>query len=133
VLDRVASDAMLARLVDRWEQDGYGRAAVVDASTGQLLGFVGLGPHPAVPGEVEIGWRLVRHAWGRGLATEAATVLRDHAFDDLRLLRLVSVAVPENTASLAVMRRIGLRPWRELPYDGLLLTVHSMRGGDPRP
>lgn len=133
VLDRVGSDVLLARLGEGWRRDGYGRAAVEDAESGELLGFVGLGPHAALPGEVEIGWRLARWAWGRGLASEAAVVMRDLAFDDLDLPRIVSVATRDNGASLAVMRRIGMRPWRDLVHDGLPLTVHVMHAGDPRP
>jgi RimJ/RimL family protein N-acetyltransferase len=133
VLDRTGSDALLERLREQWRRDGYGRAAVVDRASGELLGFVGLGPHPSVPGEVEIGWRLVRPAWGRGLATEAARVLRDHAFDALRLPRLVSVSVADNAASHAVMHRIGMRHWRDVEYGGLLLTVHVLRADGPRP
>jgi RimJ/RimL family protein N-acetyltransferase len=133
VLDRAGSDALLARLEEGWRRDGYGRAAVEDAVSGELLGFVGLGPHRALPGEVEIGWRLVRRAWGRGLASEAAAVVRDLAFDDLGLARIVSVALPGNAASLAVMRRIGMRNWRDLTRESLPLTVHVMDAGDARP
>lgn len=32
-----------------------------------------------------------------------------------------------------MMRRIGMRPWRDLVHDGLPLTVHVMHAGDPRP
>jgi RimJ/RimL family protein N-acetyltransferase len=133
VLGRAGSDALLARLEEGWRRDGYGRAAVEDEATGVLLGFVGLGPHPALPGEVEIGWRLVRRAWGRGLASEAAAAVRDLAFDDLGLAQIVSVADRDNRASLAVMRRIGMRHWRDLTHAGLLLTVHVQAAGDPRP
>jgi RimJ/RimL family protein N-acetyltransferase len=125
-LDRAASDALLARLVAGWAADGYGRAAVVERATGELLGFTGLGPHPAEPGEVEIGWRLVRHAWGRGFATEAATAMRDLAFGRYGLPRIVSIAVPENPASLAVMRKIGMTHWHDLDHQGLHLTVYVL-------
>lgn len=59
--------------------------------------------------------------------------MRDLALDDLDLPRIVSVATRDNGASLAVMRRIGMRPWRDLVHDGLPLTVHVMHAGDPRP
>ena len=133
VLDRAGSDALLERLTGQWSTLGYGRAAAEDRATGRLLGFVGLGPHAALPGEVEIGWRLARQAWGRGLATEAASVVRDLAFDELGLERIVSVALPDNAASVAVMRKLGMRYRGRLHHDGLLLSVHEMHAGDPRP
>jgi RimJ/RimL family protein N-acetyltransferase len=108
---------------------------VESRADGSLLGFVGLGAHPAAPGDVEIGWRLVRAAWGRGIATEAALAVRDLAFDDLALPRLVSVAQPENAASLAVMRRIGMRHWRDVEVEahgGQPATIWVMGPADRR-
>src|SRR5438067_1422929 len=57
---------------------------------------------------VEIGWRLVRGAWGRGYATEAAREVLRFAFTDLGLDDLVSVTIPANLRSRAVMERLGL-------------------------
>lgn len=125
-MTREASDALLARSVAYWAEHGYGRFAVEDRETGVLLGFCGLGAHPVVPGDVEIGWRLATHAWGRGLATEAAKAVRDKAFGEFGLRRLVSVAVPENPALLGVMRNIGMTHWKDVEWDGLRLTVYQL-------
>lgn len=124
--DRAASDALLARSVAHWAEHGYGRAAVEERATGDLLGFVGLGGHGAVPGATEIGWRLASHVWRRGYAKEAAAAMRDLAFGRYGLDRLVSVARPDNAASLGVMRAIGMTPWRDVAYDGQELTVYEL-------
>jgi ribosomal-protein-alanine N-acetyltransferase len=58
---------------------------------------------------VEIGWRLARHAWGRGYATEAARRALQHGFEALGLEEIVSFTVPANLRSLAVMERLGMR------------------------
>ncbi len=58
--------------------------------------------------DIEVGYRLVKAAWGRGLATEAALCLRDHGFEELGLEEIVAVADPGNTASHKVLRKIGL-------------------------
>jgi RimJ/RimL family protein N-acetyltransferase len=129
-LSRQRSDEMLAQMVAHWADHGYGRCAVQERATGSLLGFVGLGPTRAVPLAVEIGWRLAAHSWGRGLATEAARAVRDHAFDSLGLDRLVSVTRPDNPASLAVMCNIGMRHWTDLDHDGLLVTVYELLRSD---
>ncbi|MDQ1713093.1 MAG: hypothetical protein QOE45_2543 [Frankiaceae bacterium] len=129
-LDRVASDALLARSVAYWHEHGYGRAAVEERDGSRLLGYVGLGGHGAVPGAVEIGWRLARDVWGRGYATEAAAAMRDRAFGAYGLDHLVSVARPDNPASLGVMRAIGMRYWRDVDHAGLRLSVYSLRHDD---
>jgi len=58
---------------------------------------------------IEIGWHLARPYWGRGLATEAARAIRDYAFETLNLSFFYAIADPENTPSLKVMERIGMR------------------------
>lgn len=60
------------------------------------------------PPEVEVGWHLHPDAWGHGYATEAARMVLDDAFAR-GLTRVVAVVHPENTASTAVCRRLGMR------------------------
>ena len=110
-LDRAASDAMVDRLEERFESQGFGLWALEVARTGQFIGFTGLAPMPAdVPGGggTEIGWRLARHAWRHGYATEAAVAARDVAFSEVGLTELWSMTAVLNTPSQAVMRRIGM-------------------------
>ena len=57
--------------------------------------------------EVELGWALTRSAWGYGFATEAAAAMREHAFRQLRLTRLISLVHPENDRSLRLAHRLG--------------------------
>jgi len=114
VLSRAEADALADRAdggFDTLRSNGspYGLAAVERREDGEFLGFVGLHPMRWYPDDVEIGWRLARSAWGRGYATEAATAWVAHARDVLRLPRLISITTPGNAASLAVMRRLGMR------------------------
>ncbi len=78
---------------------------------GAFLGFTGLavptGPLPFTPC-VEIGWRLVRAAWGHGYATEAAAACLDEAFGERGLAEVVSFTAAVNLPSQAVMRRLGM-------------------------
>src|SRR5437867_1218599 len=66
--------------------------AVVIRSDGVLVGYCGF-LHQEVDGEkeIEIGYRLHPDYWNRGIATEAARKVRDHAFSDLELPRVISL------------------------------------------
>jgi RimJ/RimL family protein N-acetyltransferase len=109
-LDRVASDAIVDRIEERFEAQGFGMWALEIAGTGQFIGFTGLNPLPdGMPGGggTEVGWRLARAAWHHGYATEAAGAALDVAFGILELAEVYSIAAALNEPSLAVMRRLG--------------------------
>lgn len=59
-------------------------------------------------GLCEVGWRLPRHAWGQGYATEAASAMIDKAFAELGVDRMVAIATAANTASINIMKKCGM-------------------------
>ena len=95
----------------QWAEEGLGHWAVEELFTGRLIGRIGLLRHHDWPLElspVEVGWVLDERWWGRGLATEAGRasmeLWREHLPDE----RLISITLPENRRSRAVMERLGL-------------------------
>lgn len=126
-LDRTASDRLLAVIRERHLRDGFGLAAVERREDGAFLGFTGISSHRWYPDDVEIGWRLAAHAWGHGYATEAATAWMEHAFGELGLPRLISITIPANTRSIAVMRRLGFTLWEEATHEGLDVVVYARK------
>ena len=57
----------------------------------------------------ELGYILRRDAWGQSIATEAAQLARDFAFDQLGVYRLWAVCDPDNEASSAVLHKLAFR------------------------
>jgi RimJ/RimL family protein N-acetyltransferase len=105
----------LARVIERYETDGFGVEALVDRASGAMIGWAGLAvPHflPEVLPAVEVGWRLSGAYRGRGLATEAGAAAVEWGFTECGLDRLVSIYEPENVASGRVMEHLGFAPWR---------------------
>ena len=101
--------AMIERVKTRWREQGYSWWAMLRRSDGLMVGGATLQPVAAVPGaEMEIGWRLRRDCWGQGYASEAARRILEHA-RACGIPRLIAVAHPDNEASIAVMRRIGMQ------------------------
>lgn len=101
----------------RW---GFGAWAVVDNPTSAVIGYCGLTRFPGrcAPGEAEIGFRIARAHWGRGLATEAARAALDHAFAALRLPRLIALVDPANVKSIRVVEKLGMRYERDAMLPG---------------
>lgn len=106
--------AATATTITNWEakidHQGFGLWAVERVQDGVLLGMAGLNPVPPgiiTGGGLEVGWRLARHAWGHGYATEAGGA----AIDVARQVGADSVwsfTAVGNERSQAVMRRLGL-------------------------
>jgi RimJ/RimL family protein N-acetyltransferase len=119
VLGRGLSDDLLTRFEREWRDRGFGLWAVEEQATpGELLGFCGLSVPmflPEVLPCVEVGWRLARAAWGRGLATEAARAALAFGFGPEHGMReILAIVSPGNERSLRVAEKLGmtLRPDR---------------------
>ena len=110
-MTREQSEEQVARFVRHWERRGIGLWAVEEKASGAFIGFIGLTHHDDwTEGEhkTEVGWRLDRPFWGRGLATEGAVASVRHGFETLGLERIISIALPRNVASRRVMEKAGL-------------------------
>jgi RimJ/RimL family protein N-acetyltransferase len=93
---------------DRYE--GYGFWAVTGKATGDFLGWFHFRPRPdAAPGEVELGYRLRKSAWGKGYATEGSRALIRKGFTEFGVRRVTAEALAVNVASCRVMEKAGLR------------------------
>jgi RimJ/RimL family protein N-acetyltransferase len=114
----VAAPAALARL----NQPPFGERAIALATTGAVVGLVGLVPslgpfaqlEGAPPGgawtlELGLYWAVAAQHRGRGYATEAAAELARHLFAALNPARLIATTEYANSSSQAVMRRLGMR------------------------
>lgn len=110
-LSRDDSDAKLDRYLKAWGSNGYGRW-LVETISGTFLGYCGVMPvredHP-IGIHDEIGWRLIRKAWGHGYATEAARAALIDVFRRVKLIEVLAYTDAQNIRSQAVMRRLGLR------------------------
>ncbi len=98
-----------------------------------FAGWILLTPLDLAGPEIEIGWRLVRAAWGKGYATEAARPVLDHALRPLRVPEVIADIDPDNAASVAVARKIGLNPAGTMPYAGRTVTRYVSAPGGARP
>lgn len=142
VADAAAVDASLARIAACQAAYGHCFWAVERRDDGAFLGFCGLkvaDPGTPIAGEVEIGWRLARDAWGRGYASEAAQAALGWAWATLPVARVVAVTVPANVRSRGLMERLGMRRLPALDFAhpqfpaGHPLSRHIVHAAERRP
>lgn len=98
---------------------GYGFWAAIEKVTDRFLGWFHLRPRleGGTPDEPELGYRLIRSAWGKGYATEGSRALIDRAFAELGAARVVAETMAVHTASRRVMEKAGLRYVRTFQAD----------------
>ncbi|MEY4926945.1 MAG: hypothetical protein RI894_1381 [Bacteroidota bacterium] len=105
--DSVAEARDFLSNYDPYTPTNMGRWAVIVKETGENIGFCGLKYHPETD-EVDLGYRLLRKEWGKGYATEASQVCLQYGFEVLGLPRIYAQAALENTASIGVMKKLGM-------------------------
>jgi RimJ/RimL family protein N-acetyltransferase len=104
-------NAVLPAFLDYYERfAGSGFWGAVEKSTGRFVGWFHFRPaEGAQPGEVELGYRLRRSAWGKGYATEGSRALIDKGFAELGVQRVFATTMVVNVASRRVMEKARLQ------------------------
>ncbi len=111
------SNAKLDAYLEAFQCLGIGRW-LVETLDDEFLGYAGvmpIRPNHALGDCLEVGWRLVRSAWGKGYATEAAEASLRDAFKRPEIETVFAYTAASNVRSQAVMERLGLR--RDLGLD----------------
>ncbi len=108
VLPRAAVWRGMYAMAGAWTLQGFSMFSVIEKATGRWIGRLGPWSPEGWPG-TEVGWGLLRDAWGRGYATEGATAAINWAFDQLGWTHVIHCIDPANTPSQEVARRLGSR------------------------
>ncbi|MFN3433190.1 MAG: GNAT family N-acetyltransferase [Sphingomonas sp.] len=124
---RQAAADTVNRMIARQHEVGHCFWALERRADGAFLGFCGLLPaKPPIVGEVEIGWRLARDAWGQGYAVEAARASLAWAWTHLPVPSIAAITVPGNARSWRLMERLGMSRVADGDFDH-----PDLAAGDP--
>lgn len=105
----------IERFAAAWRDEGYSPWGVFQ--NGRLIGHAGLNYVPEFEA-TEVLWALHPDAWGRGYATEVAKAALGFGFQTVGLDLIFAITMENNTASQAVMKRIGLTYRKRVDYKG---------------
>lgn len=117
----------VARNLEHQERHGYGLFSLIHKTDRALIGDCGL-EHRDVEGsaELELGYDIRSDYWNRGLATEAASAVRNYAFHRLGCTRLISLIRAGNAASARVAEKVGMRRSAEILQGETRYWVYAM-------
>lgn len=107
---------------------GFGRWSVFIKETGEYAGFCGL-KYSAEKDEVDLGFRIPRTHWGRGLATEAGRESLRLGFERYGLNKIVGRAMKSNLASHRVLEKLEMVETSRFEEDGHVWIQYEIDKG----
>ena len=120
--------AMIEAQSAQFDRHGYGFWVWRDRTTGEVVARGGIQhTHVGDRDEVEVGWAVVSHRWGEGLATELGEASVRAAFDEHGLEELVAFTLPDNVASRRVMEKLGMTYERDVVHADLPHVLYRLR------
>ncbi|WP_176370430.1 GNAT family N-acetyltransferase [Elizabethkingia anophelis] len=109
--------------------NGYGRWAVMSKENNEFVGWCGL-KYNSSTDETDVGFRFFEHYWNKGFATENAGECIDYGFKSLNLNAVVGRAMQDNTASVKVLEKLGMKYLIDFDFDGHKGVIYKIESRD---
>lgn len=112
----------IVRMQNQFTENGFCYFPVDDLETNSFIGFIGFSLQKFESDFtpcVDIGWRINKNYWGKGLATEGAMECLKYGKDYLKLTRIYSMASKINSKSTKVMEKIGMTYVKDFEHPKL--------------
>jgi len=119
------TEQFIALCIEQWANASAFPYVITQKSDARLVGMVDFRPHPH---GANLGYVLAKEHWGRGIMTEAARCVVEHAFTQQGLYRVQAFCDVENIGSARVLEKVGMR------REGTLrrYVVHPAVASEPR-
>ena len=116
------SEDMIRVLQKQYAENGIGRWAVIEKSTGDFMGWSGLKLYrESINNQTniyELGYRFIPRFWGKGFATESARAWVNYAFEELKIDKLFAVTDFEHDSWKNVLHKVGFKDIEVVNYHG---------------
>lgn len=114
--------AVILNIRQQYKDNGIGRWAVIEKSTGNFIGWTGLKfmktPVNNHSDYYDLGYRFIKKYWGKGYATETALASLKHGFETMHLSEIYAMTEVGNIASKNVLEKVGLYCMETFDYEG---------------
>jgi [ribosomal protein S5]-alanine N-acetyltransferase len=94
--------------IANYERLGFGLYLVELKGTCESIGLCGLIKREGLA-DIDVGYAFLPSFWSKGYAFEAASAVTEYGRDALGIQRIVAITAPDNTASIRVLEKLGLR------------------------
>ena len=100
-----------------YEQNGFGLSLVKLKNDGTPIGMCGLIKRDFLE-HADIGFAFLPAWFGKGYGFEAAAAIIQQGMDELKFNRIDAITVPENTGSIALLKKLGMTFRQMVKYPG---------------
>ena len=122
------AEIWISKQLERYQNDRYGLFALEDKATGEFIGQCGLLTQ-TINGkeELEVGYHVMPHHWGKGYATEAAHYFKEYGFIYSDTESIIAIVHVDNIGSQVVAERNGLVRVEQVDYAGIEVYIYRMK------
>ena len=119
------TEKFIALCIEQWANASAFPYVITQKSDARLVGMIDFRPHQH---GANLGYVLAKEHWGRGIMTEAARCVVEHALTQQRLYRVQAFCDVDNIPSARVLEKVGMR------REGTLrrYVIHPAVSSEPR-
>lgn len=106
----------ITAVIQQYKDFGIGRWIIEDKETGECVGWSGLKYETSDIDQTmyyDLGYRLKRKHWGKGIAMETSEAAIEFGFDNLNLKKISAAAHKDNAASNKILEKLGFKQTQE--------------------
>lgn len=131
VCDRTATRKFIDWCLESYSDHSIGPWALIEKASDTFVGFCGIGPEwVADAEEINLGYRLARNHWNKGIATEAVKGVLNYAFTEKGINSVIAIIEPAHGASLRVSEKAGFRHYKILNFHDRSVRLYRMTHQD---
>ena len=112
-----AANYIAEKITPSYEKHGFGFYIIELKDSGMPVGMCGLIKRDALE-EVDIGYSILERYWRHGYAYDAARAVLEYARDVIGLPRVVAITSHHNSASQALLIKLGMRHEKNIQLPG---------------
>ena len=116
----------LAGRISHWQTHGFGLYILILKSTDRKAGYCGL-EYVGDTESIDIRYGILPDYSGKGMIQEAAHGLLEYGFNHLNLPVIYGAAIPENRASIKILKKIGMKPNHDADFYGDVVEYYSIQ------
>jgi len=134
VADKEKLAGLIKYIQQQYIENGIGRWAIVDKQTNEFIGWCGLKLVKETINNqnnyYDLGYRLIRKHWGKGIATETARASLEYGFNVLQLNEIIAAIHCDNIASNNVVKKLGFELVETFDFEGEMHNWHKLISGN---